>query len=79
MVSAVHGVMITSDVPIKQYILHLNEIAPAEGKFVIADLDDSRVLVQPEHAARVAEDVARYQQTTQFLAPSVNAGVAKIK
>ena len=39
MVSAVHGVMITADVPIKQYILHLNDVAPAERKFVVVDLD----------------------------------------
>ena len=45
MVSAVHGVMITADVPIKQYILHLNDVAPAERKFVVVDLDARRVLV----------------------------------
>ena len=38
MVSAVHGVMITADVPIKQYILHLNDVAPAERKFVVVGL-----------------------------------------
>ena len=53
MVSAVHGVMLTTDVPIKQYVLHLDAIAPAEGKFVIADLDERRVLIQPERAEQV--------------------------
>jgi TFIIH basal transcription factor complex TTD-A subunit len=73
MVSAVHGVMITADVPIKQYILHLNDIAPAESKFVITDLDDTHVLVQPEHVERVRGEIARYQQSTQYVAPNVAA------
>lgn len=70
MVSAVHGVMITADVPIKQYILHLNDIAPAERKFVITDLDDTHVLVQPEHVEYVRAEIERYQQSTQYVAPS---------
>jgi TFIIH basal transcription factor complex TTD-A subunit len=70
MVSAVHGVMITADVPIKQYILHLNDIAPAERKFVITDLDDTHVLVQPEHVEHVRAEIERYQQSTQYVAPS---------
>jgi len=69
MVSAVHGAMITADVPIKQYILHLDAIAPAEQKFVIADLDDVRVLVQPERVDALLREIERYQQTTQYVAP----------
>ncbi|CAL57556.1 TFIIH subunit TTDA/Tfb5 [Ostreococcus tauri] len=70
MVSAVHGVMLTTDVPIKQYVLHLDAIAPAEGKFVIADLDERRVLIQPERAEQVKREIERYQQTTQYVAPN---------
>ena len=69
MVSAVHGVMITADVPIKQYILHLNDVAPAENKFVIVDLDERRVLVQPEHVEAIRREIERFQQSTQYVAP----------
>jgi TFIIH basal transcription factor complex TTD-A subunit len=70
MVSAVHGVVITADVPLKQYILHLNDLAPAEGKFVIADLDDRRVLVQPARVEAIRAEIERYQQSTQYVAPT---------
>ena len=70
MVSAVHGVLITADVPLKQYILHLNDLAPAEGKFLIADLDDRRVLVQPSRADAIRAEIERYQQSTQYVAPT---------
>ena len=49
--------MLTTDVPIKQYVLHLYAIAPAEGKFVIAYLDERRVLIQPERAEQVKLEI----------------------
>ena len=55
MVSAVHGVVITADVPLKQYILHLN---------------DRRVLVQPARVEAIRAEIERYQQSTQYVAPT---------
>ena len=73
MVSAVHGVMITADVPIKQYILHLNDVAPAERKFVVVDLDARRVLVQPDAVDAIQREIERFQQSTQYVAPLASA------
>ena len=64
------SLLITADVPLKQYILHLNDLAPAEGKFLIADLDDRRVLVQPSRADAIRAEIERYQQSTQYVAPT---------
>ena len=73
MVSAVHGVMITADVPIKQYILHLNAVAPAERKFVVVDLDARRVLVQPDAVDAIHREIEAFQQSTQYVAPLASA------
>ena len=67
---AAHADADTADVPLKQYILHLNDLAPAEGKFVIADLDDRRVLVQPARVEAIRAEIERYQQSTQYVAPT---------
>ena len=73
MVSAVHGVMITADVPIKQYILHLNDVAPAERKFVVVDLDARRVLVQPDAVDAIHREIEAFQRSTQYVAPLASA------
>ena len=73
MVSAVHGVMITADVPIKQYILHLNDAAPAERKFVVVDLDARRVLVQPDAVDAIRREIEAFQRSTRYVAPLASA------
>ena len=63
MVSAVHGVM----------ILHLNDVAPAERKFVVVDLDARRVLVQPDAVDAIHREIEAFQQSTQYVAPLASA------
>ena len=36
----------------------------------IADLDDRRVLVQPSRADAIRAEIERYQQSTQYVAPT---------
>ena len=47
MVSAVHGTLLECDVPVKQFILHINDELPPSERFVISDLDATHLLVQP--------------------------------
>mmetsp|Transcript_44625 Transcript_44625/g.142090 ORF Transcript_44625/g.142090 Transcript_44625/m.142090 type:complete len:87 (+) Transcript_44625:57-317(+) len=53
---ATRGVMIECDIPVKQYILKLNEERPNSEKFVIRDLDDTHLFVQPKVAGESTHD-----------------------
>ncbi|KAK9822997.1 hypothetical protein WJX81_004133 [Elliptochloris bilobata] len=54
MVSALHGVLLECDEPTREFILSLNEGKPTAEKFVIYDLDDTRLFVQPTVAPAAA-------------------------
>eukprot|EP00884_Botryococcus_braunii_P004250 jgi/Botrbrau1/13826/Bobra.0056s0068.1 len=47
MVSALQGVLLECDVPTKVFILSLNEARQNKDRFVIEDLDETRLFVQP--------------------------------
>ena len=69
MVSAVHGSLLTVEIPVKQYILYLNENMAAEERFVILDLDETHLLVQPHRAAFVEEEVKKFTECNKYIPP----------
>lgn len=70
MVSAVHGSLIETDIPCKVYILHINEQLPPAERFVIQDLDETHLLVQPHRLEYVKAEVKAWQQKNQFTPPT---------
>ena len=70
MVSAVHGSLIETDIPCKVYILHINEQLPPAERFVIQDLDETHLLVQPHRLEYVKAEVKAWQQKNQFNPPA---------
>ena len=70
MVSAVHGSLIETDIPCKVYILHINEKLPPAERFVIQDLDETHLLVQPHRLEYVKAEVKAWQQKNQYTPPA---------
>ena len=73
MVTAVHGTLITCDESVKRYIQSVNDQFPPENKFVVADLDDTHLLVQPERVDFVFKKVREWMDDNHFVAPRVDA------
>ena len=78
MVNAYPGTLVTCDVPIKQFILHLDEQQQREAgwdSFVVQDLDETHLLVQEERLAFIQDkltdlqDSNAYQRTEEGNAP----------
>ena len=67
MVSAVHGTLIECDVPTKVFILHLNDEQPPSERFVIQDLDETQLLVQPHRVELVRAEVKKFQERSQYV------------
>mmetsp|Transcript_201 Transcript_201/g.336 ORF Transcript_201/g.336 Transcript_201/m.336 type:complete len:87 (+) Transcript_201:182-442(+) len=59
------GVMITCDVPMKQFILHLNETR----HFVLSDLDDTHLLVDPSYVSLIQEEIDNLMEKNVYTAP----------
>ena len=68
MVSAVHGTLLECDIPVKVFILHLNDEQLPSERFVIQDLDETHLLVQPDKVDMVNGEVARFLQKSQYTA-----------
>jgi len=69
MVAALKGVLLSCDVPIKQYLLSINEQLPNSEKFVIYDLDDTHLLVQPNATDMLNEKLQKFHDQNTFVAP----------
>ena len=67
MVSAVHGTLIECDVPTKVFILHLNDEQLPSERFVIQDLDETHLLVQPHRVELVRAEVKKFQERSQYV------------
>ncbi|GAA5923925.1 hypothetical protein JCM21900_002962 [Sporobolomyces salmonicolor] len=66
MVKATRGVLVTCDPAVKQILLQLDETAGSRDRFIIADLDDTHVLIAPEAVERVREDLEAHLETNFF-------------
>ncbi|EFJ46079.1 hypothetical protein VOLCADRAFT_62960 [Volvox carteri f. nagariensis] len=68
MVSAKKGTLLRSDVPTKVYIVHLNSQYKAEGKkeFIIADLDERTLLINPAYLDEIRAALKKYSDELTF-------------
>lgn len=48
MVNVIKGILIKCDPVMKQFLLHLDETMKLGSKFVLVDLDECHLFVQPE-------------------------------
>ena len=67
MVSAVHGTLLECDIPTKVFILHLNDEQLPSERFVIQDLDETHLLVQPHKIEMVRGEVKKFQEKSQYV------------
>lgn len=55
-----------SDVPTKEFILSLNDAKPANERFVIEDLDATRLFVQAKVTEWIDEQIAAWQERNTY-------------
>jgi TFIIH basal transcription factor complex TTD-A subunit len=67
MVSAVHGSLLECDIPTKVFILHLNDEQLPSERFVIQDLDETHLLVQPHKMEMLRREVKTFQERSQYV------------
>ena len=67
MVSAVHGTLLECDIPTRVFILHLNDEQIPSERFVIQDLDETHLLVQPHRIEMVRGEVKKFQEKSQYV------------
>ncbi|GAA5859000.1 hypothetical protein JCM8547_003962 [Rhodosporidiobolus lusitaniae] len=66
MVKATRGALVTCDPAVKQILLQLDENA-GRHRFIIADLDETHLLIKPESVDRVRESLEAELEKNFFL------------
>jgi len=61
---------LSSDVPTKEFLLSLNAARPASAKFVVADLDDTHLFVDPAAVPALEAAVRARGDDLTYTAPS---------
>ncbi|CAL5219450.1 g1285 [Coccomyxa viridis] len=69
MVSAIRGVLLQCDVPTKEFIISLNESKPTNERFIIHDLDDIRLFVQPSVVEWLEERLKQFNEENTYQPP----------
>lgn len=54
------GYLVSCDVPTKQFIQYLNELKPADKKFIIQDLDATHLLVKAQAKAEIERKIENF-------------------
>lgn len=74
MVQAMKGVLLKGDIPLKEFVLSLNESRIPSEKFVIADLDERTLLIQPQAKAFLEEKLQAFVEENQYQPPLRSSG-----
>ncbi|BDA42782.1 probable general transcription factor IIH subunit 5 [Coccomyxa sp. Obi] len=69
MVSAIRGVLLQCDVPAKEFILSLNDSKPTNERFVILDLDDTHLFVQPTVVEWLEKRLKEFNEENTYQPP----------
>lgn len=64
MVTATAGVLISCDIPVKQFLLHVDE--KEMGKFIISDLDETHVLVKESALDYIKSQLDKLYEENQY-------------
>lgn len=70
MVSAIKGVLLECDIPTKVFVVNLNENLPVNDKFIIQDLDETRLFVQPRIVDWLELKLKEFQDSNTYQAPT---------
>lgn len=70
MVHVMRGTLIETDVPTKVLILFFNEQCSPQDRFVIAELDERSLFVQPRAVKFLQEKLREYHSKNTFVAPA---------
>lgn len=70
MVNATQGVLLECDIAMKQFILSMNEERPQSERFIIYDLDDTHLMVQPHVVDELQARIREFQDKNTFTAPT---------
>ncbi|ETV75929.1 hypothetical protein H257_09890 [Aphanomyces astaci] len=68
---SIQGVLVTCDPPTKQYLRHLN-LTPGKKKFIIQDLDDHHLFIDPDPAIvmYINEMIDKWNDKNTYQAPT---------
>ena len=69
MVQAIKGVLLKGDIPLKQFVISLNNLKSPSEKFIIADLDETTLLIQPQAQEFLLEKLQVFVEENQFQPP----------
>jgi TFIIH basal transcription factor complex TTD-A subunit len=62
------GYLISCDVPLKQFIQHLNELKPVDKRFILQDLDATHLLVKRTAKDEILKKVEEFEDSNIFSA-----------
>eukprot|EP00970_Alexandrium_tamarense_P014051 scaffold3855_cov199-Alexandrium_tamarense.AAC.5 len=60
------GYLLTCDPPMKQFIIHLNDVKIADKKFIIEDLDATHLLIKGEVRDEIKRKVEAWMDENVF-------------
>lgn len=66
------GILITCDIPTKQYICNMNQVKPVDKKFIIQDLDPTHLLVK----AKARDEI--YKKVNEWMDENVFSSVERV-
>jgi TFIIH basal transcription factor complex TTD-A subunit len=67
MVASEPGVLVSCDIPVKQFLLWLDDQQENNGsRFIITDLDDTHVFVKEDAVALIREELNRLYEENQY-------------
>jgi len=69
MVKAMQGVLLKCDIPTKVYIVTLNQQKEPSEKFILEDLDDTHLFVQPTVVEWLKTQLKEFQDQNTYQPP----------
>ncbi|CAM6083853.1 unnamed protein product [Calypogeia fissa] len=68
---AIKGLLITTDIPMAQFIVNLNASMPNAQKFILEVLDDTHIFVLANMAETIQYKVQEFRDSNTFEKPHV--------
>lgn len=66
---AIRGLLITTDVPMAQFIINLNATMPNAQKFILEVLDDTHIFVLANMAETIQYKVQEFRESNTYEKP----------
>jgi hypothetical protein len=66
MVSAIKGVLLTTDVQLKEIIKSFNAQSEPDKRFLIADVSSTQLFVKADAVDRIRKEVKKYSEALHF-------------